>query len=431
MAAALRLPTSRVASRAARRAVPARAAASAARGLSARKSASVAGAALAGGRRLAAAGPRRGDGLVVRAEQDYYALLGVSRGADARELKRAYRQLARKFHPDVNKEPGAEEKFKKISNAYEVLSDDQKRAIYDQFGEAGLKGAGGPGGAYGGPGMDFSNPFDLFESFFGGAGMGGMGGGARSRSRPVQGDDERYDLEIDFREAVFGCEFELDCVRLEGCDTCDTTGVKPGTKPTTCGTCGGTGQVVSVARTPLGNFQQVSTCQACGGAGQISQPCNTCGGDGRVRRSKRISLRVPPGVATGSRLRVRGEGNAGRRGGPPGDLYVFISTRPDPELTRDKQNILSSVTIDYTRAILGTTCQVMTVDGVVDLKIPAGVQPNATLVMKGKGVPKLGAPTQRGDHFVTVKVTIPTSPSSKEKELIEQLAELTGQKANV
>jgi len=380
-------------------------------------------------RRARTARPGRGARLVVRADEDYYSLLGVSRGADARELKRAYRQLARKYHPDVNKEPGAEDKFKQISNAYEVLSDDQKRSIYDQFGEAGLKGGMGGFGGPGAAGMgDFSNPFDLFESFFGGAGgMGGMGGAGRAqRNRPVQGDDERFDLEVDFREAVFGVETELECVRLEGCGTCEGSGTKPGTSPTTCGTCGGTGQVVSVARTPLGNFQQVSTCPTCGGAGQQSTPCTACGGDGRVKRSKRISLRVPAGVATGSRLRVRSEGNAGRRGGPPGDLYVFISVRPDRELTRDKQNILSSVTIPYTDAILGTVVQVTTVDGEVDLKIPAGVQPNATLVMKGKGVPKLGSPQQRGDHFVTVKVSIPTSLDERSKQLVEELASLSG-----
>jgi molecular chaperone DnaJ len=370
---------------------------------------------------------KRGQTLIVKAGTDYYELLGVSRSADTKELKKAYRSLARKYHPDVNKEPGAEDKFKEISNAYEVLSDDQKKAIYDQYGEAGLKG--GMGGGYGGAGMgDFTNPFDLFESFFGGGGgmggMGGMGGrsSAQSRNRPTQGDDERFDLEIDFLEAVFGCEKELDVMRLEDCDTCSGSGVKAGTRPSTCGTCGGQGQVIATVRTPLGNFQQVTTCQACGGNGQTSTPCPKCGGDGRVRKSKRISLRVPAGVDSGSRLRVRSEGNAGRKGGPPGDLYVFIAVREDPDLKRfESINISTTVTIPYTKAILGTTVKVRTVDGTVDLKIPTGVQPGATLLMAKRGVPKLGNPNVRGDQYVKVKVTIPNKISNEEKALVEEL----------
>ena len=251
-------------------------------------------------------------------------------------------------------------------------------------------------------------------------------------------------------------------MRLEECATCTGSGVKAGTRATTCGMCGGSGQVVSTVRTPLGNFQQVTVCQGCGGAGQSSTPCNTCGGDGRVRRSKRISLRVPAGVDSGSRLRVRGEGNAGRKGGPPGDLYVFITVRPDAELRRDGINILSTLTIPYTDAILGTSAKVRTVDGPVDLKIPPGIQPGSTLLMAKRGVPRLGNPTQKararartharthalartrarhdvrlcgtcvgaqGDQLVTVEVTIPTRLTAAEKALVEQLSEL-GKKAN-
>jgi len=360
--------------------------------------------------------------VVTRAGRDYYEVLGVSRSADGKELKRAYRQLARKYHPDVNKEPDAEQKFKEISNAYEVLSDDQKKQIYDRFGEDGLKGGmGGMGGMGGDP---FSNPFDLFESFFGGGmgGMGGMGGQRQARNRPTQGDDERFDLEIDFLEAVFGVEKELNTMRLENCDKCSGSGVKAGTKPTTCGTCGGQGQVVATVRTPLGNFQQVTGCQACGGTGQSSTPCPSCGGDGRVRRGKKIQLRIPPGVDKGSRLRVRGEGNAGRRGGPPGDLYVFINVRDDPELKRfENVNISSTTTIPYTKAILGCTVQVRTVDGPVDLKIPPGVQPQSKLLMAKRGVPRLGNESIRGDHYVTVKVTIPDKISEEDRALLEKL----------
>ncbi|KAJ6682642.1 DNAJ-like protein 1 MITOCHONDRIAL-RELATED [Salix koriyanagi] len=301
----------------------------------------------------------------------------------------AYRKLARSFHPDVNKKPDAEQKFKEISNAYEVLSDDEKRSLYDKYGEAGLKGAGMDMG-------DFSNPFDLFESLF--EGMGGM---------------------------VFGVEKEIEITRLESCGTCDGSGAKPGTKPSKCSTCGGQGQVVSSARTPLGVFQQVMTCSSCGGTGETFSPCNTCSGDGRVRRTKRISLKVPAGVDSGSRLRVRSEGNAGRRGGSPGDLFVIIEVMPDPVLKRDDTNILYTCKVSYIDAILGTTIKVPTVDGMVDLKIPAGTQPSTTLVMAKKGVPVLSKRNMRGDQLVRVQVEIPKRLSSEEKKLIEELADLS------
>ncbi|GBG67465.1 hypothetical protein CBR_g600 [Chara braunii] len=378
-----------------------------------------------GGRRVPGPGGGPGArprGVQVRAEKDYYDVLGVGRGADKAEIKSAYRRLARKYHPDVNKEAGAEQRFKEISNAYEVLADDEKRSLYDRFGEAGVKGAAGMGGA----GMDFSNPFDIFETFFGG--MGGMGGGAAgraARNRPTQGDDERYDITLDFREAVFGADKEIECARLESCATCSGSGARPGTTPSTCSTCGGQGQVVTSTQTPLGSFQQVSTCPQCKGTGEISTPCVTCGGDGRVRKTKRISLKVPAGVDSGSRLRVRGEGNAGRRGGPPGDLYVFINVRSDPELKRDGDNILVSVKVPYTEAILGTIVKVPTVDGQVDLKVPSGTQPGTTLVMAKRGVPMLGKPSLRGDQLVKVQVEIPRRLSSDERKLVEQLAALS------
>ncbi|OAE32060.1 hypothetical protein AXG93_2278s1400 [Marchantia polymorpha subsp. ruderalis] len=368
-----------------------------------------------GKKRVANAGRARA------ASEDYYNILGVSKSADKAEIKSAYRKLARQYHPDVNKEAGAEQKFKDISNAYEVLSDDEKRSLYDRYGEAGLKGAGA--GA-----ADFNNPFDLFETFFGS--MGGMGGNARAqRSRPTQGDDERYDLLLDFRDAVFGTDKDIEVTRLESCNTCNGSGAKPGTTPTTCNTCGGQGQVVSTAQTPLGDFRQVATCPACGGTGENATPCNTCGGDGRVRKTKRISLKVPAGVDSGSRLRVRSEGNAGRRGGPPGDLYVFINVRSDPELKRDGNNILISSKVSYIDAILGTTVKVPTVDGTVDLKIPAGTQPGTTLVMAKRGVPLLGKNNLRGDQLVRVQVEIPKRISSEERKLIEELAALSKPKA--
>ncbi|KAL0323359.1 UNVERIFIED_CONTAM: Chaperone protein dnaJ A7A, chloroplastic [Sesamum angustifolium] len=368
---------------------------------------------------------RRRANLVVRADKDYYSVLGVSKSASKSEIKSAYRKLARSYHPDVNKEPEAEQKFKEISNAYEVLSDDEKRSIYDKYGEAGLKGAGMGMG-------DFNNPFDIFESLFEGmGGMGGMGmGGRGSRNRATEGEDQIYNLVLNFKEAVFGVEKEIEITRLESCSTCDGSGAKPGTKPSKCSTCGGQGQVVSSARTPLGVFQQVTTCSTCGGAGEISTPCNTCGGEGRVRRSKRITLKVPAGVDSGSRLRVRSEGNAGQRGGPPGDLFVIIEVRPDPVLKRDDTNILYTCKVSYTDAILGTTVKVPTVDGMVDLKIPSGTQPGTTLVMAKKGVPFLNKSNMRGDQLVKVQVEIPKRVSGEERKLIEELANLNKAKAS-
>uniref|UniRef100_A0A175YFJ5 J domain-containing protein n=1 Tax=Daucus carota subsp. sativus TaxID=79200 RepID=A0A175YFJ5_DAUCS len=351
-----------------------------------------------------------------------YSDIGVHNSETSTETVTTYRKLARSYHPDVNKEAGAEAKFKEISNAYEVLSDDEKRSIYDRYGEAGLKGSGMGTG-------DFSNPFDLFESLF--EGMGGMGGGGGrgSRSRATEGEDQIYNLVLNFKEAVFGIEKEIEITRLESCGTCNGSGAKPGSSPTRCSTCGGQGQVVQSARTPLGVFQQVMTCSSCGGTGEISSPCNTCSGEGRVRKSKRISLKVPAGVDGGSRLRVRSEGNAGKRGGPPGDLFVLIDVMPDPVLKRDDTNILYTSKISYIDAILGTTMKVPTVDGMVDLKVPAGTQPGTTLVMAKKGVPFLNKSNRRGDQLVRVQVEIPKRLSGEERKLIEELSNLNDAKA--
>ncbi|GFH31043.1 uncharacterized protein HaLaN_29999, partial [Haematococcus lacustris] len=364
---------------------------------------------------------RRGFAVVVRAEADYYSLLGVDKSADQKDIKQAYRAKARKFHPDVNKEPGAEERFKKIGEAYEVLSDSNKRAIYDRYGEAGLKGGMG-----GGQSGDFTNPLDLFESFFGGGlgGMSGFGGSRRSKSAAAAGEDERYDLQLDFLEAVFGVSKEIETDHMAADPTCNGTGVKPGTTMSSCPQCNGAGQVLSTMSTPLGRFQQVSTCPRCEGSGQVFVPCDKCGGDGRIRETKRISLKVPPGVDSGSRLRVRGEGNSGRRGGEAGDLYVYITVKDHPELRREGTTIHSDVEINYIDAILGTQVKVSTVDGPVELKIPAGTQPGTTLLMAKRGVPRLGNQVQRGDHQVHVRVKIPKQLDADERKLVEELREL-------
>ncbi|KAL0053461.1 hypothetical protein WJX82_005982 [Trebouxia sp. C0006] len=326
-------------------------------------------------------------------------------------------------------EPGAEDTFKSISNAYEVLSDEQKRNIYDRYGEAGLKG--GMGGMGGQGGEAYGSPFDIFEQFFGGqgGGMGGMGGQAGPRrARPIPGEDERYDIQLDFLDAVFGTQKDISVSRLEECGVCTGSGVKAGTTASTCSTCGGQGQVVTVQRTPIGAFQQIATCAECEGTGERATPCNTCGGDGRVRRTKKISLNVPPGVDNGSRLRVRGEGSSGRKGGSQGDLYVFVRVKEHADLRREGLTVHSDVSVSYVDAILGTTVKVTTVDGLVDLKIPGGTQPGTTLVMSKRGVPRLGVANSRGDHQVHVRVEIPTKLSSDERKIVEELQEIQSKK---
>ncbi|NEQ76694.1 MAG: molecular chaperone DnaJ [Okeania sp. SIO2C9] len=354
--------------------------------------------------------------------RDYYEILGVSRTADKEELKRAYRRLARKYHPDVNKEPGAEENFKEINRAYEVLSDQEMKARYDRFGEAGVSGAGAQGFS-----TDFSDSFaDIFESFFSGF-SGGMGTQGRRRTGPVRGDDLRIDLNLDFHEAVFGGDKELTIKHLEVCETCNGSGAKPGTKPKTCSTCGGQGQVRRATRTPFGSFTQVSVCPSCNGTGQIiEEKCPTCGGRGQNEVTKKIKITIPGGVDNGTQLRVSKEGDAGKMGGPPGDLYVFLGVKKDSEFRRDGINILSEIKISYLQAILGCSLEINTVDGKAELIIPAGTQPNTVLTLEDKGVPRLGNPVSRGDHLITIAIDIPTKITTEERELLEKLASIKG-----
>ncbi len=356
--------------------------------------------------------------------RDYYDILGVSRDADKEEIKRAYRRLARKYHPDVNKEDGAEERFKEINRAYEILSEPESRARYDRFGEAGVSSGVGAGGF-----QDFGDMggfADIFESFF--SGFGGVSGQtARRRSGPVRGDDLRLDLKLEFREAVFGGEREIRINHLETCATCGGSGAKPGTRPRTCSTCGGSGQVRRATRTPFGSFTQVSVCPTCNGSGQvIEEKCESCGGNGQRQETKKLKINIPAGVDNGTRLRVSGEGDAGQRGGPAGDLYVYLFVNEDAEFQREGINILSELKISYLQAILGSRVDVNTVDGPQELTIPPGTQPGKVLILEGKGVPRLGNPVSRGDHLITVQVGIPTRISAEERELLEKLAKLRG-----
>jgi molecular chaperone DnaJ len=355
---------------------------------------------------------------------DYYEILGVARDANKEDIKRAYRRLARKYHPDVNKEPGAEEHFKEINRAYEVLSEPEIRDRYDRFGEAGVSGGGASGFEYG----DMGGFADIFETIFGG--FGGMGGAAqpgRRRGGPARGEDLRLDLKLSFRDAIFGGEKEIRIPHLEVCQGCQGSGAKPGTGSRSCSTCNGAGQVRRATRTPFGSFAQVSACPTCNGAGEvIEEKCEVCGGAGRKQETKKLKITIPPGVDDGTRLRVSREGDAGVKGGPAGDLYVYLLVEPDKEFIREGINIRSELGISYLQAILGCRLMVDTVDGQDELVIPPGTQPNTVLTIEDRGVPKLGNATLRGDHLITIKIQIPTRLNSEERELLERLATIKG-----
>ncbi len=355
--------------------------------------------------------------------RDYYETLGVSRNAEQDEIKRAYRKLARKYHPDVNKDEGAEETFKGVSRAYEVLSEPEMRARYDRFGEAGVGGAAAAGGGF----QDFQDMggfADIFESFFNG--FSGQPGQQR-RQGPMRGDDLRLNLKLDFKEAVFGGEKEIRISHLETCTTCSGSGAKPGTRPRTCSTCNGAGQVRRATRTPFGIFNQVSACPTCNGSGEVVEDrCETCGGSGQKQTAKKLKITVPAGVENGTRLRVSGEGDAGKRNGPAGDLYVYLMVNEDAKFKRDGINILSDLNVSYLQAILGCELDVETVDGKVAMQVPAGTQPNTVLALEGRGVPRLGNPVSRGKHLITVKVEIPTRLKADERDLLNKLAEVRG-----
>lgn len=367
--------------------------------------------------------------------RDFYAILGVSRNAEPAEIKRAYRQLAKKYHPDSNPGEDTTEKFQEINRAYEVLNNPDLKKKYDMFGEAGLgtsaasdAAAGSPfGGAYGGAEVDIG---DIFDSFFGG-GMGGGRASARARAKaPMVGDDLRFDLELDFKTAVFGGEEKVRIRHLETCTTCTGNGVKPGSKVSTCTSCGGTGVTVQVTRTPLGNFQTQQTCPTCRGTGErIEEYCGTCSGQGLIQKTKQIKVTIPPGVEDGNKLRVRGEGDAGRNGGAPGDLYIFLRVKEDPNFRRDGPEIYSDASVSYIDAILGSSIKVPVVDGEVNIKVPPGTQPGQVMRLKGNGAPQLGNPNVRGDHYVTINVDIPKELSKEEEELITKLKDLRENKA--
>ena len=358
-------------------------------------------------------------------KRDYYEVLGVEKGASADEIKKAYRKAAMKYHPDRN--PGnqeAEEKFKEVGEAYEVLSDDDKRARYDQFGFAGVDpnygaGQGNPyGGGFGGGGFGGFGDFgDIFSEFFG----GGASTRGSSQNAPRRGENVMSHLELTFEEAAFGCEKEVSSQRIENCSACSGSGSADGTIET-CSQCRGTGQVRTTQNFMGMQMQSTSACPRCGGKGKvIKTPCNTCKGKGKVRRTNRVKVKIPAGVDAGQSVRVRGEGCVGSNGGPSGDLLVEVYIKRHPIFTREDRDVLCEVPISFTQAALGATIQVPTLDGKVEYEIPEGTQTGKEFVLRDKGIPEVNNPRRRGSHRFTVVVETPTHLTKEQKELLRQL----------
>lgn len=362
-------------------------------------------------------------------KRDYYEVLGVERGADKKEIKKAYRKLAMKHHPDVSDDSESAEKFKEISEAYAVLSDDEKRNTYDQFGHAGMGGYSNEDifrnvnfdDIFRGFGFDFGDIFDMF----------GFGGGRR-RSRGEQGADVYYDLPITLEEAAFGLERDINVSHKKTCPTCEGFKAEPGTEIQQCSQCGGTGQVQQISRTPFGQFVNIRPCPQCRGEGVIiDTPCHECRGKGIVRETNTIHIKVPPGVEDGSRLRVPGEGDVGIRGGPPGDLYVLINVKPHNLFERHGSDLIYEQPISFVQAALGDDVDIPTIgEEIVSLKIPAGTQSGTSFRVKGKGMPHLRW-NGNGNLYVKTKVIVPKKLNSKQKELLKEFADISGKEIYV
>jgi molecular chaperone DnaJ len=350
-------------------------------------------------------------------KRDYYEVLGVARGATDDEIKKTFRKLAKQFHPDANKEQGAEARFIEINEAYEVLSDPQKRAAYDRYGHAGLNnGAANGFGDF----SNFSSINDLFETFF-----AQSQGGGRARTSTQRGADLRYELTISFEEAIFGCQKEIELPRWEQCTPCRGSGAQPGTSKARCVTCQGSGEIRRVQQSIFGQFVNVTICERCRGEGSvITTPCEKCRGQGRVRNNRRVVVNIPAGVDDGINVRVTGEGEVSQRGGTPGNLYVVLTVKSHPFFKRQGNDIIYEMPISFTQAALGDEVEVPTVDGKASaLKIPAGTQSNRSFRLKGLGVPVVHS-TARGDQHVVVKVVTPTNLTAEQKRLLEEFARL-------
>ena len=360
-------------------------------------------------------------------KRDYYEVLGVSKGADADEIKKAYRRLAKENHPDLH--PGdaaAEARFKEVNEAYEVLSDADKKARYDQFGHAGVDpnfGAGGFGGGFDGN-FDFGDLGDIFGSFFG----GGFGGGARraNPNAPQRGESIRLNLTISFEEAAFGCEKSVTVERMEQCGECHGSGCAAGTTPEVCDQCHGTGTVQVRRQTPMGVFATTSPCPKCGGKGKIiHQPCATCRGAGVERKRRTIQASVPAGIDNGQTISIRGQGHAGKNGGPAGDLLITITVRPHELFRREGTSVLCEAPITFAQAVLGAELEIPTIDGKVKYDLPEGTQSGTTFRLKGKGIPSING-RGRGDQYVTVYIETPRNLNKEQKEALRKFAEAVG-----
>ncbi|HGD2166597.1 TPA: molecular chaperone DnaJ [Streptococcus agalactiae] len=350
---------------------------------------------------------------------EFYDRLGVSKDASQDEIKKAYRRMSKKYHPDINKETGAEEKYKEVQEAYETLSDTQKRAAYDQYGAAGANGGFGgfDGGGFGG----FGGFEDIFSSFFGGGGM-------RNPNAPRQGDDLQYRVNLSFEEAIFGAEKEVSYNRESSCHTCSGSGAKPGTSPVTCQKCHGSGVINVDTQTPLGTMRRQVTCDVCQGSGQeIKEKCPTCHGTGHEKKMHKVSVKIPAGVETGQQIRLTGQGEAGFNGGPYGDLFVIINVLPSQQFERNGSTIYYTLNISFVQAALGDTIDIPTVHGAVEMSIPAGTQTGKTFRLRGKGAPKLRGGGQ-GDQHVTVNIVTPTKLNDAQKEALHAFAEASGDK---
>ena len=366
-------------------------------------------------------------------KRDFYEVLGVGKSASADEIKKAYRKLAMKYHPDRNPDnKEAEEKFKEVNEAYEILSNDEKRARYDQYGHAGVDpnfGAGGGFGGFGGGGFGFDDIDlgDIFGSFFG----GGFGGGGKSRrNAPQKGESLRARLNLTFEEAAFGCEKEIQITKTEACPDCQGSGAEKGTTAETCTHCNGTGTVKTTHRTPLGMMSSTGTCPKCQGKGKIIKtPCKSCSGTGKKRVTRTIKVSVPAGIDEGQTISLRGEGNVGSNGGPCGDLLINITIKNHAVFTRDGSNVLCEMPITYAQATLGAEIEVPTLDGKVKYTIPEGTQTGTVFRLRGKGIPVLHSKA-RGDQYVRVNVEIPKNLSGKQKELLRAFAESLGENAH-
>ncbi|WIG59239.1 MAG: Chaperone protein DnaJ [Ktedonobacterales bacterium] len=356
-------------------------------------------------------------------KRDYYEVLGVARSANEEDVKKAFRRLARQYHPDVNKDKGAEERFKEINEAYEVLGDAQKRQAYDRFGHAGVGAGAGAAGGSPFEGFGFGSFTDIFEQFFNAAGAGTTG----RRTGAQRGADLRYELTLTFEEAVRGAQKEIEIPRWEACATCHGSGAAPGTNTTRCSACQGTGEIRRVQQSIFGQFVNVMVCDRCRGEGRvITTPCDRCSGQGRVRNIKRVTVNIPAGVDDGITVRVTGEGEAPARGGTPGNLFVALSVKPHEYFKRQNTDILYELPISFAEASLGSEVEVPTLDGKETLKIPSGTQSGRTFRLKGKGIPVIHS-TQRGDELVTVKLVTPQSLTARQKELLHEFAEIERQ----